>query len=95
MLATVEIDASLAGYRRLLRWESSFPGRQRSIENARDLGRHLAQWLLPRGETVHDLPATATARVRELSRAGRRKNDIIDAAAAASVALPAGDAKPA
>ena len=36
------------------------------------------------------MPATATARVRELSRGGRRKNDVIDAAAAASVALLAG-----
>jgi hypothetical protein len=60
------------------------------VENARGLGRHLAQWLLARGETVHDVPATSTARVRELSRGGRRKNDVIDAAAA-SVALPAGD----
>lgn len=59
------------------------------------MGRHLAQWLLARGEAVHDVPATATARVRELSRGGRRKNDVIDAAAAASVALLAGEANPA
>lgn len=32
------------------------------------------------------MPATATARVRQLSRGGRRKNDVVDAAAAASVA---------
>ena len=64
------------------------------MENARGLGRHLAGWLLARGETVDDVPATATARVRELSRGGRRKNDVIDAAAAASVALLAGDANP-
>lgn len=94
VLASVEIDASLAGYRRLLRWASSFPQRRWAVENARGLGRHLAQWLLARGETVHDVPATATARVRELSRGGRRKNDVIDAAAAASVALLAGDAHP-
>jgi hypothetical protein len=35
---------------------------------------------------VVDVPATATARVRQLSRGGRRKNDVVDAAAAASVA---------
>ena len=40
------------------------------------------------------MPCTATARVRELSRGGRRKNDVIDAAAAASVAALAGDATP-
>jgi transposase len=56
-------------------------------------GRHLAQWLLARGEVVEDVPSTATARVRELSR-GRRKNDVIDAAAAASVAALHGDAHP-
>jgi transposase len=28
VLASVEIDASLAGYRRLLRWASSFPQRR-------------------------------------------------------------------
>jgi hypothetical protein len=57
------------------------------------LGHHLAQWLLARGETVVDVPATATARVRELSR-GRRKTDTLDAAATASVAALHGDARP-
>ncbi|REK75298.1 hypothetical protein DVG80_34280, partial [Rhodococcus erythropolis] len=47
----------------------------------------------PLGEVVHDIPTTATARVRELSRGGRRKNDRIDAAAAASVAALHGDAR--
>ena len=37
-------------------------------------------------------PSTATARVRELSRGSRRKTDVIDAAAAASVAALHGDA---
>jgi transposase len=50
--------------------------------------------LTARGETVTDVPSTATARVRELSRGGRRKNDVIDAAAAASVAALHGDATP-
>jgi signal transduction histidine kinase len=47
------------------------------------------------GETVLDVPSTATARVRELSRGGRRKNDVIDAAEAASVAGLRADATPA
>jgi transposase len=46
------------------------------VENARGLGRHLAQWC------------------GNLSRGGRRKNDVIDAAAAASVAALQGDANP-
>ena len=41
---------------------------------------------------MFDASTSATARVRELSRGGRRKNDVIDAAAAASVAALQGDA---
>lgn len=90
--ASVRIDASLAGYRDLMRWSKQFPDRRWAVENARGLGRHLAQWLVARGEVVLDVPCTATARVRELSRGSRRKTDVIDAAAAASVAALHGDA---
>jgi transposase len=54
----------------------------------------LAQWLLVLGEIVLDVPVTATARVRQLSRGGRRRNDRIDAAAAACVAALQGEARP-
>ena len=84
----------MAGYRRLLKWAGGFGERGWAVENAHGLGRHLAQWLLARGEAVEDVASTATARVRELSRGGRRKNDVIDAAAAASVAALHGDATP-
>jgi transposase len=93
-VGVLQIEASLAGYRQLMRWASTFPERRWAVENARGLGRHLAQWLAARGEQVVDVPSTATARVRELSRGGRRKNDVIDAAAAASVAALHGDATP-
>lgn len=63
------------------------------MENANGLGRHLAQWLVARGESVVDVPAAATSRVRELSRGGRRKNDRIDAAAAATVAYLQGEGR--
>jgi transposase len=89
----LRIEASLTEYRRLLAWAKRFDERQWAVENAEGLGHHLAQWLLARGETVVDVPATATARVRELSR-GRRKTDTLDAAAAASVAALHGDARP-
>jgi hypothetical protein len=91
---SLQIEATLAGYRALLRWAKRFGQRRWAVENARGLGRHLAQWLVARGEQVVDVPSTATARVRELSRGGRRKNDVIDAAAAASVAALGGDANP-
>ena len=89
--ASLRIDATLAGYRQLLRWGKAFPERQWAIENAHGLGQHLAQWLIARGETVVDVRTTATARVRELSRGGRRKNDVLDASAAASGAAAHGD----
>ena len=91
-VASLRIDASLAGYRRLLRWAAQFGERHWAVENARGLGRHLAQWLVARDEVVLDVSSVATARVRELSRGGRRKNDVIDASAAASVAALHGDA---
>jgi transposase len=90
--ASLRIDASPAGYRELMRWAKQFPERRWAVENARGLGRHLAQWLVARGEVVLDVPSTATARVRELSRGSRRKIDVIDDAAAASVAARHGDA---
>jgi transposase len=93
-VAVLQVEASLAGYRRLWKWVGGFGERRWAVENARGLGRHLAQWLLARGEVVEDVPSTATARVRELSRGGRRKNDVIDAAAAASVAALQGEANP-
>jgi transposase len=92
-VAALQFEASLAGYRRLLRWAVKFGERSWAVEDTRGLGCHLAQWLLARGEAVEDVPSTATARVRELSR-GRRKNDVIDAAAAASVAALHGGATP-
>lgn len=93
-LASLRIDASLADYRELLRWSKQFPQRRWAVEGARGLGRHLAQWLVARDEDVVDVPSTATARVRELSRGSGRKTDVIDAAAAACVAALQGDATP-
>jgi hypothetical protein len=90
--ASLRVEASLAGYRELMRRSKQFPDRRWAVENARGLGRHLARWLVARGEVVLDVPSTATARVRELSRGSRRKTDVIDAAAAASVAALHGDA---
>src|SRR3954454_6650158 len=93
-VASIRIDATLKEYRRMLTWAARWPQRRWAIENAEGLGRHLASWLLARGEDVIDVPTTATARVRQLSRGGGRKNDRIDAAAAACVAALQGDARP-
>jgi transposase len=92
--ASMRIQASLTDYRRMLNWARQFDQRQWAVENAEGLGRHLSSWLLARGEQVVDVPTTATARIRQLSRGGGRKNDQIDAAAAACVAALQGDARP-
>jgi len=93
-VGSIRVDATLREYRRMLAWASQWPQRRWAIENAEGLGRHLASWLLARGEQVVDVSSTATARVRQLSRGGGRKNDRIDAAAAACVAALQGDARP-
>lgn len=92
-VGSLRIEASLAEYQRLIVWAKGWPQRTWAIENADGFGHHLALWLLARGEVVLDIPTTAIARVRELSRGGRHKNDRIDAAAAASVAALQGDAR--
>lgn len=51
-------------------------------------------WLVARGEQFHPITSTATARIRQLARGNRRKNDVIDASAAASVAALSGDGHP-
>ncbi|GGJ52789.1 IS110 family transposase [Streptomyces brasiliensis] len=89
----MRIEASLTDYRQLLAWAKRWPQRKWAVENANGLGRHLAQRLIARGESVVDVPAAATSRVRGLSRRGRRKNDRIDAAAAATVACLQGDGR--
>ena len=93
-VASIRIDASLQEYRRMLTWANQWPQRRWAVENAEGLGRHLTSWLLARGEQVVDVSTTATARVRQLSRGGGRKNDRIDASAAACVAALQGDARP-
>lgn len=93
-LGSVRIRSSFDDYAQLISWSKAWPDRIWAVENASGLGHHLTQWLISRGEAVVDIPSTATARVRELSRGGRRKNDRIDAAAAACVAFSQGDFRP-
>src|SRR4029077_8388372 len=93
-VASIRIDATLREYRRLLTWAGRWPERRLAIENAGGLGRHLASWLPARGEEVVDVPTTATARVRQLSRGGGPQDDRIDAAAAAAWPRCRGDARP-
>jgi len=93
-LGSTRIDATRTGYKVLISWAKSWPTPKWAVENAEGPGHHLAQWLLVLGELVFDIPTTSTARIWELSCGGRRKNDRIDAAAAACVAVLQGDVRP-
>jgi transposase len=46
--SSLRIDATLPGYRQLLRCGKTFPERRWAIESANGLGSHLAQWLVAR-----------------------------------------------
>jgi transposase len=82
----LRISATRSGYQKLLTWAQGFPDRRWAVEGAHGLGRHLAQFLVANGEPVVDVPSFLSARVRELSRGGRRKTDAIDALATARAA---------
>ena len=92
-LGSIRIDASVIEYKRLIVWAK--PGRTDAgpsrTPTASGTTSHCGS--LPSVRSCTIFPTTATARVRELSRGGRRKNDRIDAAAAASVAALHGDAR--
>jgi transposase len=76
-----------AGLRALERWAKRFPERRWALENAGGLGRHLAGRLAAAGESVVvDVPPKLSARVRVLSTGNARKNDGLDALAAALAA---------
>ena len=93
-LGSLRIRSTLSDYQTLLEWAGRWPEHRWAVENGKGLGHHLSLWLLEQGESVVDVPSTATARVRQLSRGGRRKNDRIDAAAAACVAALQGEGRP-
>ncbi|CAM3271125.1 MULTISPECIES: transposase [Actinomycetes] len=93
-LGSLRIQSTLSDYQNLIEWAGRWPERRWAVENGKGLGHHLSLWLLEQGESVVDVPSTATARVRQLSRGGRRKNDRIDAAAAACVAVLQGEGRP-
>jgi hypothetical protein len=85
-IATIRVPSTASGYLQLREWGQRFDERTWAVENARGLGHHLSQWLIGAGEQVVDVPATASARIRELSRGRGRKTDPVDAAAVAVVA---------
>jgi transposase len=78
VLGQLRITADRRQLDRLLRFAASWPERVWAVENANGLGRLLSRQLLDAGETVVDVPAKLSARVRALSGAGH-KTDAHDA----------------
>ena len=66
VLAQLKVRADRRQTERLLTWAAPFEARIWAIEGAAGLGYLLAQQLVNAGETVVDVPATLSARVRLL-----------------------------
>ena len=76
-----------AGYRDMLAAGRLWSDRQWAVEGAGGAGRQLAQRLVADGETVIDVPAKLSTRVRAMTTGHGRKNDPTHARAVALVAL--------
>jgi transposase len=72
---------------RLLAFAAGYTPRVWAVEGARGLGALLAQQLVAAGETVLDVPAKLSARVRLLDNECADKNDTHDARSAAIVGI--------
>src|SRR5215208_1280431 len=81
LLERASFPQDRAGLRSLERWAKRFHERRWAVENAGDLGRHLAVRLAATGESVLDVPPKLSARVRVFSTGKARKNDGSEAAA--------------
>ena len=64
-----------------------FPDREWAVEGCQGIGRHIAQRMVADGETVVDVPAKLSARVRALDTGQGRKTDPVDAHSVAVAGL--------
>jgi transposase len=75
------------GYREMLAAGRRHRDRIWAVEGCSGIGKHLAQRLISDGETVVDVPAKLSARVRVFATGQGRKTDPVDAHSVAVVAL--------
>jgi transposase len=87
LVAHLALRADRSQRDRLLGWAREFEPRLWAIEGATGTGALLAQQLFGAGETVLDVPAALSARVRLLDSGRNDKTDSHDARSAAIVAL--------
>jgi transposase len=87
LLEELRVRADRHQRERLLKFAAPYVPRVWAIEGARGLGALLAQQLVAAGETVMDVPAKLSARVRTLDNERSDKNDSHDARSAAIVGM--------
>ena len=75
------------GYRQMLAAGRAFSDRVWAVEGCNGVGRHIAQRLVADGETVLDVPAKLSARVRVFDTGQGRKTDPVDAHSVAVAGL--------
>src|SRR5689334_19717054 len=86
VLAQGRYGTDTDGYQQMLAAGRQFPRRVWAVEGCQGIGRHVAQRLIADGETVVDVPAKLSARVRVFSTGQGRKTDATDAHSIAVVA---------
>jgi transposase len=87
VLARGRYGTEAAGYQRMLTTGRTFPDRVWAVEGCAGIGRHIAQRLVADGETVIDVPAKLSARVRVFDTGQGRKTDPVDAHSVAVAGL--------
>ncbi|MEO3931084.1 IS110 family transposase [Micromonosporaceae bacterium B7E4] len=89
VLARGRFTTDRDGYRTMLELGRQQKDRIWAVEGCNGIGRHIAQRLVADGETVVDVPAKLSARVRVFDTGQGRKTDPVDAHSVAVAALRA------
>jgi transposase len=87
VLAKGRYGTDTDGYQAMLAAGRHFPERVWAVEGCNGIGRHIAQRLVADGETVVDVPAKLSARVRVFDTGQGRKTDPVDAHSVAVAGL--------
>ncbi len=87
ILAQGRYGTDTDGYRQMLVAGRQYPGRVWAVEGCAGIGRHIAQRLVADGESVLDVPAKLSARVRVFDTGQGRKTDPVDAHSVAVAGL--------
>ncbi len=75
------------GYAQLLGYARAWPDREWAVEGCAGIGKHIADRLVADGESVVDVPAKLSARVRVFATGQGRKTDATDAHSIALVGV--------